>query len=564
MGYAAKISLAIVLVILAVGASIAAIGYEVTYRQVDEAVGLEVAGCANITTGLVDPSEIVKLASGDTSGLAEIEEQLNWTVDHKNIFKEAYILSLDGKVLAADKRMKEHGVKAGDSYYFTDSERAMLESGTMYLYSKVYEFGGEQLKTGYGLIYKDHDPKQEVVALMAINFDASIIKERTIKSIAAPFFIGAIALLLGAGLIYLVVRRMVKPVVTLSGHVNRIANGDISSESLAVTSKDEIGRLIADVNRMSNNLRVLIREVNHSSTQVAASSQELTLSAEQTAKASESVALISQDLAIGAEEQLRSLKEASDTTGRMSETIRQVGANASEVAQAAISAADRADNGLVSVRNAVDQMNKVNLTMTHLSETVEGLKGHSEEIETIVEVISDIAAQTNLLALNASIEAARAGEQGRGFAVVAESIRKLAEQSGKSAKQITELIRGILSLMRKVSDTVDSAAQEVGNGTKLVHTAEGSFSAIRVSVSDTAARIEEVSSAVQQLSEGTVNVVESIHGALVLTEAAAGGTQSASAASEEQLAAMQEVTASAAALSKMSEDMRRVIGRFTV
>jgi methyl-accepting chemotaxis protein len=564
MGFAAKMTAAIVAVLLLVGASIAMIGYQVTFNQVEEAVGIELVGCANITTGLVNPTDIEKLVKGDKSGLVKLEEQLNWTVDHKSIFKEAYILTLDGKVLAADKRMKEHGIKAGDTYYLAEADRTMMETHKHSLYSEVYEFGGDELMTGYGLIYKDHDPTKEVIALMAINFDADIIKERTVDTITAPLVTGAAALLAGLILIYLIIRRMVKPVVKLSGCVNRIAKGDLTVEPLVLKSRDEVGTLARDVNEMAENLRNLIREVNQTSILVAASSQQLTASAEQTGQASESIALVSQDLASGAEKQLRSLEQTSETIGWMSDAVQQIAANAGDVTRSAVETADKADKGLHSARYAVEQMNAINQTMGVLSETVLGLGEHSKEIGQIVEVITDIAGQTNLLALNAAIEAARAGEQGRGFAVVSDAIRKLAEQSSRSAQQITGLIQVILGQMDKVSATVHSASKEVGSGAELVQSAGEAFVNIRGSAAETAERIEEVSAAVSRLSQGAGNVVASIQVLLSLADTTAEGTQNASAASEEQLATMEEITASAAYLSKLAEDLQVRIEQFKV
>jgi methyl-accepting chemotaxis protein len=564
MNLALKLTAAIAAVLLLVSGSIAAIGYQVAYKQVDESVGIELVGCANITTGLVNPVDVEKLARGDRTDLARIEQQLNWTVDHKGIFKEAFLLSPDGTVLAADKRMKANGYKAGDTYYLAEEDQVRIQESKHSLYSDVYEFGGETLKTGYGPIYKDHDPNKEIIALMAINFDADIIAERTMNTILPPFISGAILMLMGVALVYIVIRRMVKPITLLSETVNHIARGNLTVEPMQYEGKDEVGALAKDVRIMTNSLRTLIQEVNLTSAQVASSSEELTASAEQTGKASEQVALVAQELAVGAENQVQSLEQISEVIGQISSEVQQISAHVNDVSDAAIATVTKAEYGLQSADEAIGQMRTIHGTISELSKTVYELSEQSKEIGQILEVITDIAAQTNLLALNAAIEAARAGEQGRGFAVVAGAIRKLAEQSSQSAGEIALLVHRILEQMNKMTDQTDSASREVGEGADKVRFAGDTFVAIRSSAKDTAGQVEHVFEAVGRLSQGADKVVESIQVMLVLANTTAEGTQNTSAATEEQLATMQEISASAAYLSSMADELRALVERFKV
>ncbi|KAF6613490.1 methyl-accepting chemotaxis protein, partial [Paenibacillus sp. EKM208P] len=106
------------------------------------------------------------------------------------------------------------------------------------------------------------------------------------------------------------------------------------------------------------------------------------------------------------------------------------------------------------------------------------LDERTQQIDTMLHAITDIAQQTNLLALNASIEAARAGEEGRGFSVVASEVRKLAEQSNQSSGQISELIQNMRKDMEHSLKTMERVKQDVDSGIKIASETEQQFNKI--------------------------------------------------------------------------------------
>lgn len=564
MGLARKITLILLGILFVAGGTIGIVSYQTSYRQVDEAAGIELVGCANITTGLMDPSDIEKLAQGDTSNLQSIETRLNWTVDHKPIFKEAFIMSTDGTILAADKRLQARGYKAGDKFYLSSEDSAMIHSNSHSMYSKVYTFDGVSLKTGYGPIYQNNDPNQPIVALMAINFDASIIQQRTWDILTWPFIIGCAVLLLTAVCILFVVRRMIAPLAVLSARAGQMAAGDFTPEPLGFRRRDEIGELAKDFDLMGSNLRKLIQEVGETSVQVASSAQELSASAEESGKAGGQTVEITAGLQTGAEQQLSSLKESSFALQEMSDFIREMTENGGRVSEAAESAAGLARSGTDVVEHAVTQMGAMDDKVQNLSGIISKLGEHSQEINKIVEVITGISDETHLLAVNAAIEAARAGEHGRGFAVVAASVRKLSDRSRDSAEQISALIQIILQQMERASKTMQETTEEVDLGTRLVQEAGESFESIGESAQLTANSIAEVNATLQRLSDKAGQLVQESKLVVEIADTTADGSREMSAAAEEQLAATLQVSSSASFLSELSEKMLELVERFKV
>ena len=357
---------------------------------------------------------------------------------------------------------------------------------------------------------------------------------------------------------------IVTPLLAMVAFCKELAAGDFRDKPRKVLRKDEIGQVADALAAMRGSLRNLMQQINESAEQLAGSSEELTASAEQSAQAANQVAEAITDVANGAEQQLGVANSTSKVVQQMSASIQRVAANANQVAGETAQAADKAKEGNKSVDKAVNQMASIEQTVTTSAQVVSKLGERSKEIGQIVDTISGIAGQTNLLALNAAIEAARAGEQGRGFAVVAEEVRKLAEQSQDAAKQIAVLIGEIQGDTDRAVVAMNDGTREVKLGAEVVNASGKAFQEIAELVTRVSGQTKEISAAIEQMANGSQQIVASVKDIEELGKKASGESQTVSAATEEQSASMEEIASASQALAQLAMGLREAVSKFQI
>lgn len=376
--------------------------------------------------------------------------------------------------------------------------------------------------------------------------------------------IGVLSLLTAALSAIMISKQISKPIKQLQAAAIKIASNDLTMNEIHIKNKDELGDLANAFNLMSNNLRKLIQEIGFHAEQVAASAEELTAGAEQTSLATEHIAHVTEDLAQGTEKQVESISRSVKLVRGMDEQAILIAESAQSVSQSAVNASLVVVEGSNAVQTAIDQMSSIQANSNELAVSVRSLGEKSKEIGTIISFISEIASQTNLLSLNASIEAARAGEAGRGFAVVAAEVKKLADQTAMSGKQVAEVIKNIQFETENSVKKVLQGEAEVRIGINAVSLAGQAFDKIELAMSGVAAEIHEVSAAAEDMSSDTKNLVASFEAISVIISETSDGTQSVSASAEEQLATVEEVHSASSALAKMSEELLQLASTFKI
>ncbi|MDU2065128.1 MAG: methyl-accepting chemotaxis protein [Sporomusaceae bacterium] len=420
-----------------------------------------------------------------------------------------------------------------------------------------YVYKGEKKYVAYA-------PVPETTWSLAVNAPVSEVTGKVISLMWTSLFIVLLCLVIVAVLVHLFAKKVAAPIEALTGFAQSIAQGDLTKNDLAVQSDDEIGRLGLSFQAMAQNLRHLIKQVSGSAEQVSLSAQDLTTSSEQSAAAVNQVATSISDVAQGAQHQLMAVAKAMNAVEKMSGGIDVIASDAGNVAEEALRTASMAKEGSSSAEKAIMQMNKIEQIVAALAEVIDKLGSNSKVIGQIVDTISGIAGQTNLLALNAAIEAARAGDQGRGFAVVAEEVRKLAEQSQESAKQIADLIGEIQLDTDKAVVAMQQGSGEVRLGADLVGTSGSVFQNIAEQIDQSAKQAASISETIQAMASGSREIVASVKEIDELSKLASGRAQTVSATTEEQSAFMEEIAAASQKLVTMSGDLEEAVRKFRV
>lgn len=162
------------------------------------------------------------------------------------------------------------------------------------------------------------------------------------------------------------------------------------------------------------------------------------------------------------------------------------------------------------MQQAIEGMTTISDSVIRSSDTMVSLVRSSEEIEQIIQVISEIADQTNLLALNAAIEAARAGDQGRGFAVVADEVRKLAERTRKATKEIAGMIQQMQLKTNEVMDVMNKGRSKAEQGRDLAQDAAAALDQVLGRVQNVSDALSRLAVASEEQSKASNEIAQSV------------------------------------------------------
>lgn len=398
--------------------------------------------------------------------------------------------------------------------------------------------------------------------MLVLVFFSIIIVNSGLNLVVSAILLTLVSLFFTMMIVILFSRYITKPVALVSNLLKDIADGDLSINPLAKNS-GEIGMLALSSNQMVQSLRTMVEHLGSTSSLLATSAEELNLNTEQTSVSTQQIATSIENVVKGSEAQIEEIHHGQKVLKDVNKIIMEILSSVENATTLVQQTLRLASDGSMEVSKSTEQMKVIEGKISNLEKLVNNLGERSANISKVANLITAIADQTNLLALNAAIEAARAGEHGKGFAVVADEVRKLAEQSSMSAKEIGDSINVIEADISEVMISMTEGIREVSTGRELVNTVGTKFSSIHKSVTDVAHRTEAVFKATKQMTDSNA-LSETIRKTKEFAMMNAAATQEVSAQTEEQLAIVQEIQASAGALAKLAADLERYTYQFKV
>lgn len=394
-------------------------------------------------------------------------------------------------------------------------------------------------------------------------------RDKAVKS-----FMGNVSLMGGIAVIALILsglssvvmsRGITSPILKVTELLKKTADMDIQDDptyDYLLDNKDETGIIAAAAGNLRSTLRRMVVELQTDAGILGNSSVNLRGATESGRESIRGVMNAVHDFAKGAQDQAEDAQQSVELLRVLAHDIGDVVSASDRLRVVTDSVGSQNRQSASAFKDLGDKFSSAQHATEELGSNVVKLSDRSTLIGNIVNTIQSIAEQTNLLALNAAIEAARAGDAGRGFAVVADEIRKLAEQTTLSAKQIEAIVGEILGEIRLTQSNMEHSKEAVGTAGQVMNEVLASFRAIEQATMQTVSQLDALTDNIKSIDKTKTGVVDAITNISAVTEENAAASEEISATMENQSELMHEIHSNAEALNSIALKIRDLISQF--
>lgn len=345
--------------------------------------------------------------------------------------------------------------------------------------------------------------------------------------------------------------------------LNRASNGDFR-EKIIIDTKDEFFLLAQSFNEMNDKVLSLIKDADNSSNIVNKTAINLANNSEEILISMSQVSETINEISKGIIQSSENLEEASFKIHNLSKGIDNIFNTTNNVNEMAKTADFLGKKGIDTIETVMSKSHETKISTEEVKTVVTEVSNSVIKIGAMNETISQITEQTNLLALNAAIEAARAGESGRGFAVVAEEIRKLAEETSISAKEIQVIIKDIKEKSLLAVKTVSKTSDTVRVQEEAVQVSQGIFREILFAVESLSNNVKGIYNGVTHINIMKNGVVDQVQNLSSILEETAAGSQEVSVSADDVTRATDEFVNNSNNLKDLSNNLKEKLEKFEI
>lgn len=440
------------------------------------------------------------------------------------------------------------------SFYFTKADGKTV--APKMAYAEEFEPWGWAVATGNYV--DDMQAEMEANNRVLTNSYKSIIRNLSIMSV--------IMLVIAVGAAILVGSRISTPIERLEKSLEQIADGNLTFQvdTKYMGRGDEIGKISRALKSVHSSLNSMVGSINSLAVKLGEDNKSFGSYFDTLAENIKSINQAVEDIAQGAASQASDTETVSRQVKELEYVIDKENSSVVQLEQAVTSMTDYSGSAVDNIEKLSDISGKTNLAIEFVNAQTQETNSSVENIQRAIEVITNIAEQTSLLSLNASIEAARAGEQGKGFAVVAEEIRKLADESNKSASEINEAVVKLIANSGLSVEKMEDVSQNVQEQTICLKDTREAFENLYKEIKS----VEEVSGSIsiqtEKLSELKTAVSDSINSLASVVEENAASAEETSASTNLLNEGIYGSKKNLEELAELNTSLNEEIGRFNI
>ncbi|MGA9228253.1 MAG: methyl-accepting chemotaxis protein, partial [Mesobacillus sp.] len=545
-----------------------ALAFYVIKKSNVESMEAELNTISSLLSDQITPGKaqtIISNPSKNNPGVTTMQKQMDKILKDNPLIHNLYLVTMDGEKLTIPTMSsvmltKEftYGSQYSGGKAF-DEAALMAVKNNKRTTTDVYQSETGEKVTGFAPIT---NMSGNVIALYGVDFDVTQVNKKINAEVTRIWILALVILAISSIAMYLLISMLIRPLNKIKVLTANIANGDLSQNDIHVKSKDEIGELAESINTMTASLRNVVSQVQTSSKEVTSETLALSNVASSSVDAIKELTAANQQAAASTQEQNANIEEMQATLEEINAGIEEINASAQQASFIAKNSTVTSKEGTVRIDEMLAGLELVEDNTNQLADIIIMLEKQSDKITQFVKIINTISDQTNLLALNAAIEAARAGDHGKGFAVVANEVRKLAEESAKSASTIITIVNENVNSTRNAVDYISKTREAVQYNKDLSTNAKNTLHEIYETTLEIEDNSNNIASAIEQQVIAIEQITNSLDTVSQASQQIAAGTSQTDQSTQEQLRIAENVSETTKILQQTALELEKLTGNF--